>query len=276
MVVSSRYLMWLVFTGAVIAPTVAAAGTGNPYNFYASVADCAAAEQSRCDACVPAGSCGSITSLGDGLAECTLFAENAGRGYSLVCINFALAIDTVASCTASRAPGCARDPNASGSLSTLDNNAVFLDDATCGAALDGCLATSYGTAPSGSSGTSVDTSGDTSCDASCDGGGDDSGGDASCDDSSSDDSGGSCDGGGDSGGGDCGGGDGGGDCSGDEGSSCGEGGGDCDSGGGGGDCSAGKHHGHGGGLAIAIAWAFLPLPFASFISRRGRRRRRQP
>jgi hypothetical protein len=276
----------LAIAGALAMPSIATAGTANPYSFYGSVAECAAAEQQRCEACVPSGSCSPITEHGDGNLECAeLGAERANRGYSLMCINLALAIDSISTCSAQSAPGCARYTHASDSLATLDNNAEFLDNPTCSGPLDTCLAAVYGPSASGTVGTtprdtSIDCS-DTSCDSDigCDDGScDDSGG--SCDDSGGD-SGGSCDGGdsgGSCGGGDSGGSCDGGDCSGDGGSSCSDGGGDCSGGGGdcsggGSDCSAGKHHDHGGGLAVGLAWAFLPLPFASLVKRRARRRR---
>ncbi|HET7500172.1 MAG TPA: hypothetical protein VFK02_04190 [Kofleriaceae bacterium] len=121
---------------------------GNPYSFYGSVAECAAAQRRRCDACQASASCTPITDQGDGAAECTQLAADGGRGYFLLCINLALAIDAVASCTAGDAPSCPRDPRASESIDSLEANARFLDDATCGGPLDGCLATLYG-APGG-------------------------------------------------------------------------------------------------------------------------------
>src|SRR5262249_37777063 len=155
------------------------------------------------------------------------------------------------------------DPHASNSITTLEANAPFLDDATCAAPLDSCLASIFG-APSGDSprNTSIDCS-DSSCDfePDCELDGPDcdetEGCDSTCSDSNeqpsscsdtSDPSGGgscgdnedacgsdntsSCDNGdcGGSSGGDCGGGD----CGGGGGGDCGGGGGDC--GGGGGDC----------------------------------------
>jgi hypothetical protein len=308
-----------------VAPTQVAAA--NPYSFYGSVGECAAAQSKRCTACVANGSCTPITDIGDGNDECTQLGANDGRGFFLICINLALAIDSVSTCTAGSVPSCPRDTRASESISSLENNANFLDDPQCGNPLDVCLATIFGSprgpfpGPGSGSGSTLpprDTSAgcddwadDANCDpnceldgpscddsessdggcsssddqsSGCDGssGGDSGGGD--CGDSedscgSSDNS--SCDsgdggdcGGGDSGG-DCGGGGGGGDCGGGGGGDCGGGGGgDC--GGGGGDCNAaGKrgHHGGGGGLIIAVMWAFLPVPFATFVRRRAVRKR---
>jgi len=292
-------------------PAATASAAGNPYSFYGSIAECAAAERVRCNDCLVRGTCTAITDLGDGNAECSQLTAASGRGEYLLCINLALAIDTVAACAAGRAPACPRDSQAAASFASLAANAEFLDDAACAAPLDACLAGLYG-APSGGfpgpgsgSGSSPaprstsigcgDSFGnDPNCDASpdceldgpsCDppydgtcadsneqSGCSDTGGDDGGDSCSSDsgDSGSSCDSGdssscdsGDSGG--CSGGDGG-DCS-------GGGGGDC-GGGGGGDCNASARRGHpGAGLPVAIAWALLPIPFATIARRRAERRR---
>jgi len=247
----------LAVLGPGVEATATAGAAGNPYSFYRSVAACAAAERNRCEACLADGSCEAITDLGDGDAECAQLAADDGRGYSLICVNLALAIDAVASCAASRAPACPRDTRASESLSSLDANAGFLDDPACAAPLDGCLARLYGSSrpdfPGGpSSGGSPPRDRSGSCDDSCSG-------DTNCDESagcevdasddgcsdSSDSSG--CE---DSGAGEPGTSDG---CSGDSEDSCGSednsscddsdcgGGGDsdCDSSGGGGDCEGG-------------------------------------
>ncbi|HEX8115453.1 MAG TPA: hypothetical protein VF516_47325, partial [Kofleriaceae bacterium] len=252
------------------APVAAASPAGNPYSFYGSVAECAAAQRDRCAACSPAGTCTAITNLGDGNAECMQLTANGGRGEYLICINLALAIDAVASCAASRAPSCPRDTGASESLSSLEANAEFLDDPACAAPLDACLAALYG-APSGgfpgpgSSGsasprprsTSISCddswSGDPNCndapDCELDGPSCDAPTDGTCSDSN-EQSGCSDSGGGDGGGGSCSS-----DSSGD-GSSCSSGdggdcssgdGGDCSGGGGGGDCSGGGGDCSGGG-----------------------------
>jgi hypothetical protein len=266
-------------TGA--GPRVLAADpVGNPYTFYGSVEECAAAQQLRCEACLPTNTCTSISGSGDGTAECAQLAAGQGRGYSLVCINFALAIDSISSCATTSAPSCPYDPRAGESISSLQNNSDFLDRPECAGPLDTCLAHVFGPTPTSSTtpprNTSADCA-DSACEASpsCDDNGCDNGG--SCDDSSnsgaddgcsgdnssgcdSSDSGGGCDSS-DSGGG-CGG-DSGGDCSG------GDSGGDC-SGGGGNDCDAGGHHhasDHG------YLWACLPLPFAIIARRRADRRR---
>jgi len=312
----------LLVSAASPAGAAAANAAGNPYSFYGSVAECAAAQRDRCAACLAAGSCTAITDLGNGNAECMQLAANRGRGEFLICINLALAIDAVAACAASRAPSCRRDTGASQSLASLAANASFLDDPACAAPLDACLAALYG-APSGgfpgpgsggstsprprstSIGCGDSFGGDPNCDASpdceldgpsCDapedgacadsneqsgcsdsGGGE--GGDGGGDCSSSSGDGGDCSSssgdGGDcsSSGGDCSGG-GGGDCSSGGGGDCsGGGGGDC-SGGGGGDCNAGQRRGHtGAGLPVALAWALLPIPFATIVRRRAERRR---
>jgi len=256
---------------------LAASAEGNPYSFYGSVAECAAAQRTRCEACLANNSCTAITNLGDGNAECPQLGAQGGRGYFLICINLALAIDAVATCTQGRAPSCPRDAHASESISSLENNASFLDDAACGGPLDTCLATIYG-APqggfpgpgsgSGSGGPpprnpSIDCgnscSGDPNCDASpsceldgpscddstaTDGGCADSNQQSGCDsggdggDGCSSDSGSGCDSGGGSGG----------DCSSDSSGDCGGGdsSGDC-GGGGGGDCGGGGGGDCGGG-----------------------------
>jgi hypothetical protein len=275
-------------TGA--GPRVLAADPGNPYSFYGSVAECAAAQQLRCEACLPTNTCTSISGSGDGTAECAQLAAGQGRGYSLVCINFALAIDSISSCAATSVPSCPFDAHAGESISTLEHNSDFLDRPACAGSLDSCLANVFGPAPTASTTPPRNTSvgcADSACEASpsCADNGCDNGG--SCDDSSdsgagdgcssdnssgcdSSNSGGGCDssdsGGGcssDSGGG-CSGGDSGGGCSG------GDSGGDC-SGGGGNDCDAGGHHRH--GSEHGYLWACLPLPFAIIARRRADRRR---
>lgn len=268
---SSCALLVVLASGAA-ARTARAAG--NPYSFYGSIAECASAERNSCDACLAGGSCPAITDLGDGDAECTQLAAGDGRGYSLICVNLALAIDAVASCAARRAPSCPRDTRASESISSLDANAGFLDDPGCAAPLDACLARLYGAprggspSPGGSSPPPRDTtvscddscSGDPNCDASpgcevyaSDDGCSDSGESSSCEDSSGGDAGGtdSCSGDSED---SCGSQDNSGcddsDCGGGGDSDCGSsssGGGDCDSGGGGGDCGGGGGGGDCGG-----------------------------
>jgi hypothetical protein len=129
--------------------TAASSTIGNPYSFYGSIAECAASQRSRCEACLPASNCVPVTNTSDGDAECTMLGASGGRGYFLICINAALAISGVDTCAAKKAPGCARDTGAATSLSDLEANADFLDDATCSGGLDTCLAELYG-APSGS------------------------------------------------------------------------------------------------------------------------------
>jgi hypothetical protein len=298
------------------AASTAANAAGNPYSFYGSVAECAAAQRARCDACLAGGSCTAITNLGDGKAECTQLTANGGRGDYLICINLALAIDAVAACAASSAPSCQRDTHASESISSLEANAGFLDDPACAAPLDACLATLYGASSGGYPGPGSDAGGappprntsigcgdsvhgDPNCDASpdceLDGPSCDAPYDGTCSDSSEQSGcsdaggdGGDGGGGGDSCSGDsgdsgdsCSSGDSsscdsgsGGDCSSDSGGDCSsDSGGDC-SGDSGGDCSAAGRRGRtGAGLPVAIAWALLPIPFATIARRRAERRR---
>ena len=257
----------------------------NPYSFYGSVAECAAAQSERCAACLPDHACTAITKDSDGGAECAVLEADGARGAFLICIDLALAIEPVATCAASTAPSCPRDTHASESLSSLASNAEFLDDAACGGALDACLASIYGPAPgnlprpgSGAGTTSpprdtaIDCSDSWSDDSNCDSSPDCEVDGPSCEDSASsdgacsssneqsgcDDSGdNSCSGDSEDSCGsedntscdssDCGGGNGG-DCSSDSGGGgdCGGGGGDC-GGGGGGDCGGGGGGDCGGG-----------------------------
>jgi hypothetical protein len=326
----------LLGLAASASPAAAANTAGNPYSFYGSVAECAAAQRDRCAACSATGACTAITDLGDGRGECARLTASGGRGEYLICINLALAIDAVASCAARSAPSCSRDTAASESIAKLEANAEFLDAAACAAPLDACLASLYGAPGPGFPGPGSGGAGSprprhtsiscddswrdnpncddvpdceldvTSCDAPYDGtcsdsseqsgcsdseadgdggdcsGGDGAGGDAGGDSCSSDSGGdgGDCSSSGDGGdcsggdGGDCSGGGGGGDCSGGGGGDCsGGGGGDC-GGGGGGDCNVAGGRGRTGvGLPVAIAWALLPLPFATIVRRRAERRR---
>jgi len=272
----------------------------NPYSFYGSVAECAAAQRTRCEACLTDGSCTAITNLGDGNAECTQLGAQGGRGYFLICINLALAIDAVATCTQGRAPSCPIDPHASEAITSLENNAGFLDAAACGGPLDTCLATIYGPSPGGFPGpgsgagtgsppprnTSIDCSNSCSQDSNCDDSPSCELDGPSCDDSTATDDGcadsnqqSGCDSGGDSGdgcssdsgsscdssGGDCSS-DSSGDCGGGGGGDCGGGGGgDCSGGGGdcsggGGDCSVTARHGRSAGRALPFAVMWAFLP----------------
>ena len=117
---------------------------GNPYSFYGSVAECAAVQRSRCEACLPASNCVPVTNTTDGNAECTQLGANGGRGYYLLCINAALAISSVDRCAANNAASCPRDTKAADSLADIEANADFLDMPECSTALDTCLATIYG------------------------------------------------------------------------------------------------------------------------------------
>ncbi|HEV7557273.1 MAG TPA: hypothetical protein VGO00_17520 [Kofleriaceae bacterium] len=268
--------------GASVTPYATTTAAANPYSFYGSVAECAAAEHARCTECLANNNCSPITNSGNGNNECIDFDANGGRGYFLICVDLALAIDSVSKCTASAAPACSFDPHAAGSLDTLENNASFLDDGSCGGPLDNCLATIFGSSKGDFPGPGVDggtappprnTSPD--CSDSCSSN-DDSNCDLdpsceldgpSCDDSESCD--GSCSNSDEqSGCSDSGGDDGGGGCSGDSEDSCGSdnssgcdngdcggggdsgggcSGGDCGGGGGGGDCGGGGGDCGGGG-----------------------------
>jgi hypothetical protein len=124
--------------------TPANGSIGNPYSFYGSVEECAAAQRSRCEACMPSSDCVPVTNTSDGNAECTMLDANGGRGYFLLCINAALAITSVDNCAQSHAASCPRNTKAADSLSDLEANADFLDMPDCNSALDSCLATIYG------------------------------------------------------------------------------------------------------------------------------------
>lgn len=121
--------------------------SGNPYSFYGSVAECASAQRARCESCLGTGTCEAITAGTDGDTECTTLGNADGRGYFLICINLSIAITSVERCAAEAAPGCSRDLDAASQLSEIENNANFLDDATCSGALDSCLAEIYGAPP---------------------------------------------------------------------------------------------------------------------------------
>lgn len=129
---------------SIVDPTTMASTGGNPYSFYGSFEECAAAQRARCEACLVGSTCTPITNASDGNTECTMLGANSGRGYFLLCIDLALAIASVDRCTGDAAPACPRDPHAADSLATLENNANFLADSTCAGALDTCLAKIYG------------------------------------------------------------------------------------------------------------------------------------
>jgi hypothetical protein len=129
---------------AIITARTAPDTAGNPYSFYTSVAACASAQRTRCEACLPSATCTPVTHGGDGNAECTQFAADANDGYAAICIDLAVVIDSVDSCIAASAPACPRDRHATESLASLDNNADFVTDTTCAAALDTCLADIFG------------------------------------------------------------------------------------------------------------------------------------
>src|SRR5262249_5204563 len=121
----------------------------NPYDFYGSVGECAAAERTRCEACLAAGQCTPETrDATSGVAECTTLSADGGRGFFLFCTNLSLAIATVEKCVRDRASTCPIVDTAGNQLSALDANAGILDNATCLDSLDGCLASLFG-APNG-------------------------------------------------------------------------------------------------------------------------------
>jgi hypothetical protein len=128
------------------APTAIAGG--NPYSFYGSVAECATAQRTRCESCLPAGNCEPVTTS-DGSTECTRLGEADGRGYYLLCINLALAITSIQDCAADSASACPRDTDAASSLSQLEANASFLDDSNCRTSLDACLTEVFGSPDGG-------------------------------------------------------------------------------------------------------------------------------
>ena len=130
-------------TAGTIPVETAAVASGNPYSFYGSVAECAYVQRQRCESCVPSNNCLAVTTA-SGNEECTALAATNGRGYFLLCANLALSISSVDACVTDRASGCARDNDAASALDELANNANFIDDATCGDALDACLAKIYG------------------------------------------------------------------------------------------------------------------------------------
>ncbi|CAN5921350.1 hypothetical protein BH11MYX3_BH11MYX3_47540 [soil metagenome] len=299
----------------ILEPVTAEQASANPYSFYGSVAECAYAQRTRCEACVAAGNCLAVTDTSDGNAECTTLGENNGRGYFLLCANLSLAISSVEDCTKDGAPSCPRSTNAASSLSTLDANANFVDDPSCGDALDGCLAKIYGAPPDAfpsldgglvpprpARDTSVDcgegcSSSNNNCDASpscnCDGpscnnsfscdsacssSNDQSGCGGNCDSCNSSSSGGGGGGGCSSGSGSSSSGDScsGGSCGG-SGGSCGSSGGGCGGGSSSKSCSAAPADpSAGAALAISLLWALMPVPVAAVVRRRSRKRKAAP
>ncbi|HEY4181122.1 MAG TPA: hypothetical protein VGM90_29965 [Kofleriaceae bacterium] len=124
------------------AKKLAAAG-GNPYSFYGSIGECAAAQRTRCEACLPSGNCEPITNT-DGTTECNRLAEDDGRGYFLICANLAIAINSVNNCALDKAPSCPHDETAANRFDSLEANAAYVDDPACGQPLDKCLSDIYG------------------------------------------------------------------------------------------------------------------------------------
>ncbi len=128
-----------------VVSAVRAAAAGNPYSFYGSVAECAAAERLRCESCLPSSTCDAESrDAADGNAECTTLSAADGVGYFLFCVNLALAIRTVESCAGDAVPGCSAVSTASNQLAALDANRNFVDDPVCRDGLDSCLSTLYG------------------------------------------------------------------------------------------------------------------------------------
>ena len=120
-------------------------GGGNPYSFYGSVAECAAAQRLRCEDCLPSSSCQRTSrDAEDGDAECEALLADEGRGTYLYCVNLSLAIATVAECAREQGPACAQDTEASNQIARLEVNRVFVDDESCGGELDDCLSEIYG------------------------------------------------------------------------------------------------------------------------------------
>lgn len=118
---------------------------GNPYSFFGSVGECAAAQRLRCETCLPSSSCiqESRDAL-DGNDECTQLGAEDGLGYFLFCANLSLAIATVADCALDAAPQCGGVVTASNQLAALDANRAYVEDMTCRSALDTCLTRIYG------------------------------------------------------------------------------------------------------------------------------------
>ena len=122
-------------------------GAGNPYSFYGSYEECAAAQQSLAatTVCRTVGARRSPTPTAR--PRCQQLAANGGRGYFEICVDLALAIGGVSQCASKSAPSCPQNDSATTSLSDLAANDDFLDMPACSAALDACLAQIYGAPP---------------------------------------------------------------------------------------------------------------------------------
>lgn len=154
--------------GAEIAGPIATATPGNPYSFYGSIAECAAAERLRCESCMGSATCEpSSRDASDGNAECETLAADDGRGYSLFCANLAAAMATVVVCIEETAPGCPLNTEAGNLLSSLEANATLIDDPVCLEATDNCLRDIFGAPPAPSDpprSTDVDCTSSANCD----------------------------------------------------------------------------------------------------------------
>ena len=223
--------------------------TRGAWTYGATRSACATTVASDCATCLGGGLCEPVWGSVSGMEACTMLEADPGRNYDLVCINLAVSLADIRACVQGRAPSCAIDDNAIDLPAELANNANFLDDATCAAALEACLSELYGTG-GGSDGCGA-------CDG-CDCGGcDDNSGNNGCNsnDQNMDNNCNGCNGGG---------------CN-DSGGGCNGGGGGCNGGGGNGSCSVAGAGRRGPGLGVALAWVLLPVPVALRARRRARR-----
>lgn len=220
--------------------------TRGVWTYGTSRGACANTVSADCATCLGGGLCEPVWGSVSGMEACTMLQADPGRNYDLVCINLAVSLADIRACVQGRAPSCAIDDNAIDLPAELTNNANFLDDATCAAALDACLAQLYGTGD-GSDGCGA-------CDG-CDCGGcNDNSGDSGCslNDQNMDNN-----------------------CNGCNGGGCNNDGGGCNGGGGGGNgsCSVAGAGRRGPGVGVALVWVALPVPVALAARRRARRGR---
>jgi hypothetical protein len=113
-------------------------GNRNPYNFYESIAACAAAEANRCGACMPAGTCEEKLGSGDGNTECAVLSTTA-NGYELACLMYAYSMSTVEFCMDDAAPAC-RPADLRVALDNLESFRPVFNDPACMASIDQCVA----------------------------------------------------------------------------------------------------------------------------------------
>jgi hypothetical protein len=114
-------------------------GDRNPYRFYSSISECAAAEQARCEGCL-AGSADQCTQkLGgtSGADECSVLGSTAD-GYTLACIMYAYSMATVSFCMSDAAPACA-PPSLDYDITALEEYRGVITDPSCLPALDTCI-----------------------------------------------------------------------------------------------------------------------------------------